>query len=57
MTEEKKAEEPVQLMRYNCFNCFHSWLPRTEKRPRVCPKCKSAWWDVKKELKGGNKNE
>ncbi len=47
----KKAEEPVQLMRYNCFKCIHSWLPRTEKRPKVCPKCKSAWWDVKKELK------
>lgn len=44
---EKKMEQPIQLMKYTCEKCHHSWLPRSEERPRVCPKCKSAWWDIK----------
>lgn len=25
--------------------CGHEWLPRTSSKPRVCPRCKSPYWD------------
>lgn len=28
-----------------CHRCSHQWTPRTPKRPRVCPKCKSPYFD------------
>ena len=31
-----------------------NWAPRECERPRVCPKCKSAYWDVARKL---GKNE
>lgn len=30
-----------------CLRCGHKWKPRGEA-VRICPKCKSAWWDVAK---------
>ena len=34
-------------MGYRCERCEHEWLPRLgfERDPRVCPKCKSPYWD------------
>lgn len=29
--------------------CGHEWIPRGEK-PRVCPKCKSPYWDRPKAI-------
>jgi len=40
----EKLDQPI-LNKYVCERCGHTWLPRSEERPRVCPKCKSAWWD------------
>jgi hypothetical protein len=37
----------VELMGYRCERCEHEWLPRERDRaPKVCPKCKSPYWDV-----------
>ena len=30
-----------------CLRCGHSWVPR-KTEVRMCPKCKSAWWDKPK---------
>jgi len=36
----------IQLSGYKCERCGHMWVPRKEKEtPRVCPKCKSPYWD------------
>lgn len=36
----------VQLWGFRCERCGHEWLPREKDRdPRVCPKCKSPYWD------------
>jgi predicted Zn-ribbon and HTH transcriptional regulator len=36
----------VKLIGYRCERCGHQWLPRdTEQEPRVCPKCKSPYWN------------
>ena len=29
-----------------CLRCNHEWIPK--KRSRICPKCKSAYFDVEK---------
>ncbi len=30
---------------YRCERCGHTWVPRTERRPTICPRCKSPYWD------------
>jgi len=32
----------------HCEQCGHIWLPRSEERPGLCPKCKSLRWDKPK---------
>ena len=34
---------------FKCLRCGHEWVPRAGETPRVCPKCKSAWWDTPKK--------
>lgn len=34
---------------YECERCHHKWTPRFDEKPRVCPKCKSPYWDVAKK--------
>lgn len=35
----------VQIPGYKCLRCGHTWTPRNDEKPRLCPKCKSAYWD------------
>ena len=38
---------------YRCERCRHEWVPRKpDEHPRVCPKCKSPYWDKPKKDKG-----
>jgi predicted Zn-ribbon and HTH transcriptional regulator len=30
---------------FQCERCGHKWVPREDESPRVCPKCKSPYWD------------
>lgn len=48
----------VQFQGFKCERCGHVWAPRqaldsdeTVAIPKVCPKCKSAWWDVPRKPK------
>jgi len=43
------------LPRYDCKRCGHEWIPRTDKKPTICPSCKSPYWDS--ERKNGVKND
>jgi hypothetical protein len=40
------------IYRYECLRCRHVWASKKE-RPRVCPKCKTPYWDTlpKTEIK------
>ena len=29
-----------------CYRCAHLWRPAHPRRPRLCPRCKSRFWDV-----------
>ena len=36
----------VTLDGFQCERCQHVWVPRNiDEPPRVCPKCKSPYWD------------
>lgn len=35
----------MRLPILECKRCLHKWVPRTPQEPKVCPKCKSAYWD------------
>ena len=48
----------VQVWAWVCERCDHWWVPRvrdTDKEPRVCPKCKSPYWNVPRKPKGQKK--
>ena len=34
---------------YRCCKCGHEWVPRHNKAPEVCPKCKRRSWDDGKD--------
>lgn len=38
---------PITVMGFRCERCGHEWIPRggIEQEPRVCPNCRSAWWN------------
>jgi DNA-directed RNA polymerase subunit RPC12/RpoP len=41
---------PITVMGYRCTRCGHEWVPREGgQEPRVCPKCKSPYWNVPRQ--------
>jgi hypothetical protein len=54
------AEITIKVPGYRCERCGHEWIARAPRnaapgkpkkgedppKPRQCPACKSAWWDV-----------
>lgn len=44
----------VLIIGHKCYRCGHKWVPERldfSKIPKVCPKCKSAYWDTPKQDK------
>lgn len=39
----------IKIDAYKCERCDHVWVPRDEKEPKVCPKCKSPYWNSPKK--------
>ena len=41
------ARVPITVMGFRCERCSHEWVPRgdLDQEPRVCPKCKSPYWN------------
>jgi len=37
------------MEKLNCKRCGYLWLPRIEKKPKCCPRCKSHLWDEYRE--------
>jgi len=35
---------------YTCTRCTHSWTPRRTQSPKVCPECKSPYWNKKRRI-------
>lgn len=47
----KKA---IEFLMYLCLRCNHSWHPKINKVPTVCPKCKSPYWSIPRKPKEGD---
>jgi len=45
------AIEEITVMKCKCERCGHKWITRKKEMPKVCPKCKSPYWDVPKKKK------
>lgn len=47
------ARVPITVMGYRCERCGHEWIPRGpgDEEPRVCPKCRSPWWNTPRAVK------
>ena len=39
------AKVKITVWGWRCERCGHEWAPRTENIPKICPKCKSNYWD------------
>jgi predicted Zn-ribbon and HTH transcriptional regulator len=35
----------LTLPRLECNRCEYRWIPRTEQKPKRCPRCNSPYWD------------
>lgn len=45
------SEIMLEIKGYKCERCGHRWVPRRKEYPRVCPRCKSPYWDKLKKPK------
>jgi len=49
----------ITIKKQKCLRCDHKWYPKPGKdgkvkKPKVCPKCKSVYWDTPKtQFKNG----
>jgi DNA-directed RNA polymerase subunit RPC12/RpoP len=44
----RMAKQTRKVTVYICERCEHEWIPRDadpKSEPRVCPKCKSPYWN------------
>lgn len=48
-----KIQLPPEL---ECLRCRHKWIPHIET-VRICPKCKSAYWDTPKKTRAVAKSK
>jgi len=54
----KEAGAYVLITGNRCYRCGHEWRPKNiELGSRVCPKCKSPYWDrPRRKCKGNAKS-
>lgn len=49
-------EIKIRVKGYRCNNCDNTWIPiSVDKKPLVCPKCKSPRWDMESRIKKSKK--
>lgn len=42
----------IKVKGFRCERCGHEWVPKDiTKEPRVCPKCKSPYWNRPRRTK------
>ncbi len=50
----------ITLRGYLCERCGHKWLPKDESmkdKPKVCPRCKSPYWDTPRRMNVAKKQQ
>jgi len=57
---EEKHIIKKEVNAFRCLRCSHEWIPRVSMEeligeikniPRICPNCKSAYWDTPRKEK------
>lgn len=43
------AIKEIKVLRCTCERCKHEWITRGKEMPKVCPKCKSPYWNTPKK--------
>ncbi len=41
----------VKIYQCICMRCAYRWFPRSERAPVMCPKCRSAYWNIPRKAK------
>lgn len=49
-TRPSVKQTPGTLRIWECLRCNHSW-PSRQACPKMCPKCKTKYWDMSKEYR------
>ena len=44
----------IKIRKLFCKRCGHRWVPR-KKEVRICPYCKSPYWDRERKVKDASK--
>lgn len=53
--EKEGVGKSVLIRGHKCYRCGHAWRPYIlEEIPRVCPKCKSPYWDRPRKVSEKN---
>lgn len=37
------------MKQLQCLRCLHKWYPRSPKKPIMCPKCKTLYWETERK--------
>ena len=45
-----KQDSPVLAQR-TCLRCGKAWWPRSQRKPKRCPRCKNPYWDRPRQEK------
>ena len=45
------AKVKITVDGYKCERCEYEWIARKKAYPRVCPRCKSPYWDIPKKVR------
>ena len=53
--KKKTPANKVYILANKCCRCKHTWIPRVKNKSKVCPKCKSPYWDKPRKNKNNNK--
>ena len=41
----------ITVKECKCERCRHKWITRSNAIPKVCPKCKSPYWDRPRKIR------
>ncbi|MFA5724087.1 MAG: hypothetical protein WC979_07565 [Candidatus Pacearchaeota archaeon] len=41
----------IKVKGYKCERCPHKWISRKKERPKICPSCKSPYWNIPNKKK------
>ena len=49
------GERIIKIKVLYCERCNHEWVPHNmAQKPKVCPKCKSPYWDIPRRKRTKN---